>query len=101
VSLWHAGHFVETITTEVVAAVAVDVAEVTDTMGRSGSGSVDVVETEAALSGSLSSRHSYASHCLNTCVRIQRGTWLEHRNSRIMTHNWSQNKITMLSYRLL
>ena len=50
-SWWHTGHCVETISTEVVAAVAVDVAEVTDTMGRSGSGGVDVVETEAAMLG--------------------------------------------------
>ena len=46
--LWHTGHFVETISTEVVGAVAVDVAEVTGTMGRLGSGPVDVEEAEAA-----------------------------------------------------
>ena len=55
---WHTGHFVETISTEVVGAVAVDVAEVTGTMGsgkvtgtmgRLGSGPVDVEEAEAAL----------------------------------------------------
>ena len=53
VSWWHTGHFVETIPTEVVAAVAGDVAEVTGTMGRLGSGPVDVVEAEAALSRGL------------------------------------------------
>ena len=76
VSWWHTGHFVETIPTEVVAAVAGDVAEVTGTMGSGrdsgkvtgtlgsgrdrdkvagtmGSGPVDVVEAEAALSRGL------------------------------------------------